>query len=98
MDAERERAERLSGNTLAPSTATTGEVSHTLSLTYVTVPARHGDPGQVSGVPADVPLPVQGEEQRAGHHLRERGDRPAEGRHREHEGVQGAAGLHGTII
>ena len=52
----------------------------------------------MSGVPADVPLPVQGEEQRAGHHLRERGDRPAEGRHREHEGVQGAAGLHGTII
>ena len=61
---------------------------------------RGRGPGQVPGVPAGGSLSVQGAQERPGHHLRERGDRPAEDRHRQHEEVQTEAGLHGnnTII
>ena len=59
---------------------------------------RYGESGQVSGLPADDAVSVQGENQRAGHHLRERGDRPVGGRHQEHDEIQGTAGLHGQSL
>ena len=45
-------------------------------------------------------MSVSGEEERPGHHLRERGDQAAQDSHRQHEEVQAEAGLHGnnTII
>ena len=47
-------------------------------------------------VPAGGAVPVQGAEERAGHHLRERGDRAAAAGHHQHEAVQGEPGLHGN--
>ena len=48
------------------------------------------------GVPACGPMSVPGAQEWPGHHLRERGDWPAEDRHRQHEEVQTEAGLHGN--
>ena len=42
-------------------------------------------------------MSVSGEEERPGHHLRERGDGPAQDSHRQHEEVQAEAGLHGMV-
>ena len=52
------------------------------------------------GVPAGGAVSMSREEERLGHHLRERGDGPAQDSHRQHEEVQAEAGLHGnnTII
>ena len=61
------------------------------------ISARHGVHGQVSRVPAHVSLSVPGENQRPGHHLRERGDQAAQDSHRQHEEVQAEAGLHGMV-
>ena len=42
-------------------------------------------------------MSVSGEEERPGHHLRERGDQAAQDSHRQHEEVQAEAGLHGMV-